>query len=80
MIFKVIKRFEDLQDERHVYNEGDVYPREGLKTTKKRCAELAGSKNKRGIPLIEEVEESDTPAEGNGEGDIPADNAEDGNA
>lgn len=57
MMYKVIKYFEDLKDNRHAYNEGDIYPRKGLKASKARLTELASDKNKRGIPLIVKVEE-----------------------
>lgn len=60
-MYKVIKLFADLEDKNHVYNPGDVYPREGLKVTDERIKELSGSENKRGEPLIELVEEK--PAE-----------------
>ena len=56
-MYKVIKHFRDLQDKNHLYNEGDIFPREGLKVTEERLAELAGSQNKQGTPLIEAVEE-----------------------
>ena len=56
-MYKVIKFFNDLQDSCHPYNVGDVYPREGAETTDERIAELAGSSNKQGKPLIEKVEE-----------------------
>ncbi len=54
-MFKVIKLFADLQDGNHVYNVGDEYPRKGVKVTDERIAELAGSTNKQGTPLIAEV-------------------------
>lgn len=57
MMYKVIKYFEDLRDNRHAYNEGDAFPRKGLKVSKARIAELASDKNRRGIPLIVKVEE-----------------------
>lgn len=49
----VIKRFTDLQDGNHVYNVGDVYPREGYTPSEERIAELASDKNRQGTPLIE---------------------------
>ncbi|MBO5789538.1 MAG: hypothetical protein J6V82_04540 [Clostridia bacterium] len=55
-MYKVVKHFADLQDNNHVYNPGDVFPRAGLKVTDARLAELSGSKNKQGEPLIKEVE------------------------
>lgn len=56
-MLKVIKFFHDLQDKNHEYNVGDIYPREGLTPTPERIAELSGSENKQGQPLIAEVEE-----------------------
>lgn len=60
-MYKVTKLFADLKDNNHVYNPGDVYPREGLTVTDERIKELSGSENKRGEPLIALVEEK--PAE-----------------
>lgn len=54
-MYKVIKFFTDLQDNEHPYNVGDIFPREGVTVTEGRIAELAGSNNKQGQPLIEEV-------------------------
>lgn len=62
-MYKVIKYFTDLQDSNHPYNEGDVYPRNGITVTEKRLAELAGSNNKRKEPLIALVEEQVVEAE-----------------
>lgn len=59
MAYKVICKFKDLQDNGFFYNVGDVYPRKGKKASKKRIAELASDENKRGMPLIEEVEETE---------------------
>ena len=56
-MYKVISYFTDLQDKNHEYNEGDVFPREGLEVEPARYDELAGSNNKQGKPLIEKVEE-----------------------
>lgn len=56
-MYKVIKFFTDLQDNRHPYNEGDVFPRKGLEVSEERLAELAGSDNLRKEPLIALVEE-----------------------
>lgn len=60
-MYKVIKAFFDLQDKEYVYKEGDTYPRAGLKPTAKRIAELSGSKNLQGQPLIEEVKPKPKP-------------------
>lgn len=55
-MYKVIKHFVDLQDKNHSYEVGDAFPREGLVVPAERFAELAGSENKQGTPLIEKVE------------------------
>ena len=52
---KVIKAFLDLQDDNRLYNEGDTYPREGLKPSPERIKELSGNDNKIGEPLIKTV-------------------------
>ena len=57
-MYKVKEYFTDLQDNNYAYNPGDVFPREGMKVSKKRLAELAGTENKRGIVLIEEVKKN----------------------
>lgn len=56
-MYKVIKHFTDLHDNGYPYNVGDVFPREGVSVTDGRLAELAGSTNKQGVPLIQLVEE-----------------------
>lgn len=55
MPYVVIKDFKDLQDDNHIYRAGDKYPHKG-RGKKERIEELAGSENKRGEPLIKEVE------------------------
>lgn len=57
MKYRVIKFFTDLQDNNHAYNVGDTYPREGLNPSEERIAELSGSENKQGVPLIKEVKQ-----------------------
>lgn len=52
MKYKTLVYWTDLMDNDHPYNPGDEYPREGLKPTKKRIAELCGDQNKRRMPLI----------------------------
>lgn len=54
-MYKVIKYFEDLQDNNRPYNVGDKFPHEGLSVSEERLAELAGSENKQGVPLIKRV-------------------------
>jgi hypothetical protein len=57
MTYKVVKFFTDLHDKDHPYNVGDTFPREGMIVSESRYAELAGSDNKQGEPLIRLVEE-----------------------
>lgn len=56
MPYIVIKDFKDLQDGDHIYRAGDKYPRKG-RVKKERIAELSGSENLIGVPLIREVED-----------------------
>lgn len=58
-MYKVIKRFADLQDSNYIYDPADdscnTYPRKDLKPSVERIAELSGKDNKQGEPLIKEV-------------------------
>lgn len=56
-MYRVIKYFTDLQDNNHEYNVGDIYPHNKKKVSASRIKELASDKNRRGIPLIEKVED-----------------------
>ena len=62
-MYKVIKHFTDLQDKNHPYYVGDDFPREGLKVTKERIAELSSSNNKRREPLIKLATSQEEPKE-----------------
>lgn len=59
MFYRVIKSFTDLQDNNHVYFEGDVFPRDGSEVDNARYLELSTTANKRGEVLIEVVGEED---------------------
>ena len=54
-MYKVIKHFTDMQDNNFAYNVGDEFPRKGMSVLPSRIKELAGSKNRQGVPLIEEI-------------------------
>lgn len=56
MMYKVIKFFTDLHDNDYPYSVGDTFPRSGVTVSDERIAELAGSNNKQGEPLIALVE------------------------
>lgn len=55
MMYRVIKAFRDARDEGHLYEIGDVYPREGYTSSARRTSALAGEKNKLGTPVIEKI-------------------------
>lgn len=57
MAYKVIRYFEDLQDNNHPYTEGDIFPRDGLSVSDERIKELSGSNNLQKTPLIKKVRE-----------------------
>ncbi len=57
-MYRVIRYFTDLTDKNRAYNAGDIYPRQGLTVSVDRLVELSTDKNKRGVPLIVEVEEA----------------------
>ena len=56
-MYRVIKAFTDLQDNKHAYSVGDTFPHNGIEVDAERIAELASDKNRRGVPLIEEIAE-----------------------
>lgn len=58
-MYKAIEHFKDLKDNGFIYEVGDTYPRKGKRVSKARIAELSGSDNKRGRPVIEEIEEEE---------------------
>ena len=57
-MYRVVHKFYDLKDNNHAYSVGDTFPHNGVEVDAERIAELASDKNRRGIPLIEEVEEN----------------------
>lgn len=61
-MYKVIKFFTDLHDNNHAYNVGDIFPRKSVTVSEERLAELAGSNNKQGQPLIVKVEQAEKKA------------------
>lgn len=87
MSYIVLMRFADLQDGNRVYEAGDTYPRPGFDVPPERLAELAGSDNRMGEPLIVDVDapcdacavgtpETPTEAPQDEPKEIPAENAE----
>ena len=54
-MYKVIKAFTDIQDDRYPYNVGDTFPHVGMEVSPERIEELATDKNRRKTPLIEFV-------------------------
>ena len=64
-MYKVIRYFEDIQDEMHPYNTGDKFPRDGMSVSADRLAELSTDRNLQRTPLIEFVPELDENPEPN---------------
>ena len=56
-MYKVLEYFTDMQDNNHPYSEGDTFPRNGLSVDENRLKELSSTNNRRGIKLIEFVED-----------------------
>jgi hypothetical protein len=56
-MYKVLTYFTDLQDNDYPYTEGKPFPRDGLTVSEARLKELSSTNNRRGIKLIEFVEE-----------------------
>lgn len=56
MMYVAAVKFADLQDHNHIYEAGEEYPRLGLDVSEARLAELSGSKNAMGYPLIKQVD------------------------
>lgn len=54
-MYRAIVRFADLKDGGHIYEAGEQYPRPGFVVSDERLAELAGSDNRMGYPLIKAV-------------------------
>jgi len=57
--YKVINYFTDLQDGKHEYNVGDVFPRSGKQVSKERLTELSNTSNRQNKALIERVDEQE---------------------
>lgn len=61
MKYEVIHRFEDLQDKRHLYNVGDIFPHNELNVSEERLKELSTTANRQRKPLIKAIEEEPLP-------------------
>jgi len=75
-MYIALERFADLKDGNRIYEAGENYPRPGFVVSDERLAELAGSDNRAGRPLIVyvnehcqtcAVERAETPVEAIGE-------------
>ena len=56
-MYKALTTFADLKDNKHLYHEGDTYPRDGMSVSDARLQELSTNKNATRKPLIVKVEE-----------------------
>lgn len=57
-MYKVVRFFNDLQDNGYAYHVGDTFPHDGITADEKRIKELATDSNRRHLILIEEVKET----------------------
>lgn len=55
MLYKVITRFKDADDDNYLYEVGDLYPREGYYPTDKRIDELSTTNNRRNVVGIKPI-------------------------
>ena len=56
-MYRVIKRFVDLQDGSHLYEVGEPFPRSGKTVSEARLTELSTANNRQRMPLIEKIED-----------------------
>lgn len=54
-MYTVLENFADLHDDKYIYLKGDSYPREGYEPEQERIAELSGSENAFGKPIITKI-------------------------
>lgn len=54
-MYTVLENFADLHDDKYIYLKGDSYPHEGYEPEQERIAELSGSENAFGKPIITEI-------------------------
>lgn len=52
MTYRAVVDFIDLQDDNRLYQAGEKFPRDGLKVSAARIAELSTNANRMGYPLI----------------------------
>ena len=56
-MYKTLVYFTDLQDNNYPYDEGDIFPRQGLSVSENRLKELSTTANRRRIQLIQLVKQ-----------------------
>ena len=56
-MYKTLVYFTDMQDNDYPYDEGDIFPRQGLSVSENRLKELSTTANRRRIQLIQLVEQ-----------------------
>ena len=72
-MYEVIKRFVDLQDDNHLYNVGDSFPRDGYAPSERRIALLLGEANRQKTPLIKDLNPTQSSAQPDAEsGALPS--------
>lgn len=56
MLYRVVTRFKDAYDDKHLYEKGGLYPRKGYKPSDSRIAELSTTNNRRGVIGIKPID------------------------
>ena len=54
-MYRVIAKFADLTDDKHLYMPGDIFPRSGVEVSPERIEALMSAENGARMPLIERV-------------------------
>lgn len=65
-MYRVLIAFIDMEDNGHVYNAGDQFPRPGIKVREERLEELSSNLNKAGVALIVDESTEERPSEARG--------------
>lgn len=56
-MYRVVAKFADLTDHKHLYMPGDIFPRSGVEVSPERVKALMSAENGARMPLIERVED-----------------------
>lgn len=75
-MYKALTTFADLQDNKYIYHEGDIYPRDGVFVSDARLKELSTNNNATGRALIVKADEPKATAKATPTEETKAEDAE----